>query len=127
MPGPGSHGEERSRRGEVTERSGHGRRREGLRRLGEGRDSQDRARPGVGGIVSPPGKDQGAVGQDAHLSQILEGPLRVFLGREENQNERCGRKQGITILGCQEPSSQLTLPKLQQVPWTVLGSARTQR
>lgn len=61
-----------------------------------------RVQPDLGGVrISPPGKDQGAVSQDAHLSQLLEGLPRIFLGSEENQNERSGRKQGIIVLKTQ--------------------------
>lgn len=69
-------------------------------------------------VISPPGEDQCAVSQDAHLSQLLEGLLRIFLeGMKINQNQR---KTENTVTGCQEPFSQLLLGAQP-----VVGTART--
>lgn len=46
-------------------------------------------------MILPPGKDQGAVGQDAHLSQLLEGLPRIFLVQKKIRMRDLGGRNYI--------------------------------
>ena len=71
----------KARERQSLQQAHRGRRREGLGRLGWGSRDQSQVEPESGGEApsSPPGEDQRTVGQDAHLSQLLEGLLGIFL------------------------------------------------
>lgn len=48
-----------------------------------------------GGCVSPPGQHQGAVSQDAHLSQLLKSLLGIFLEEKKVRSRDLGESRGL--------------------------------
>lgn len=58
----------------------------------------------VEGWASPPGQDQGAVSQDAHLSQLLESLLGIFLEEKKVRSRDLGKSRDLQ---CGNPTAEL--------------------